>query len=334
MTGETAGNEILPWHRGCWDTLRAARDADRLPHALLIAGPAGVGKRRLVSLFARSLLCQRLDSEGFPCGICRDCQLLAAGTHPDYLQIGPDEQGKSKEIRVDTVRRLVDADALTASRGVFKVILVDPAQQLNTAAANSLLKTLEEPAPGTLLFLISEQPGRLPATIRSRCQVLKVPVPAESVALEWLSGQAAGGVDLALLRLAQGAPLRALLLSETGQLAEREKAFSGFAAVGNGVRDPIAEAAAWSHREPAVVLDWLSSWLSDMLRLTSGHPKPRLDNVDKVDVLRALAERLEPAEGHRFLRDILRARKRDHTTLNPLLLYESLLVEWAGIARL
>jgi DNA polymerase-3 subunit delta' len=337
MTGSATVETLLPWHVSSWEILRSARAANRFPHALLVTGPAGVGKRRLVSLLAHSLLCPHADDQGNPCGRCRDCALWAAGTHPDYVEIRPDSEGQSDEIRVDAVRRLAKADALTAHRGGYKVIVIDPAQNMNTAAANSLLKTLEEPSTSTLLCLICEQPSVLPATVRSRCQVLRVPVPPRDDALAWLRQQAqvadADADAEKLLNLAHSAPLRALALVNTEQLTVRDGLFDGFAAVGHGTRDPIAEAAGWNQYEPAILLDWLSGWISDLLRLASGHATPRLINIDKADALRSLARRIDERAGHRFLQEILRAKAAEGSTLNRLLLYESLLVEWMRVTN-
>jgi DNA polymerase-3 subunit delta' len=319
----------LPWHDPCWALLRAARAASRLPHALLVTGPTGVGKRQLIERLAHGLLCCRPTESGEACGDCRDCDLWAAGTHPDYLRIGSDPDGQSDEIRVDTVRRSTDAEALTAHRGGFKVIVVDPAQRLNAAAANALLKTLEEPSPGTLLCLICEEPSRLPATVRSRCQLLKVPVPSDDIALTWLQAQGMASKDATkLLGLAHGAPLRALALAGSGQLKGRDNLFSGFAAVGHGTRDPIAEAAGWNQHDPAILLDWLGTWVSDLLRLASGHAAARLINADKAEMLRELSRRIDLRRGHRLFQEILRARAAQDSTLNRLLLYEWLLIEW------
>ena len=325
---------LLIWHRACWDTIDRARRADRLPHALLVTGPAGVGKRRLVALLAHSLLCSRPDAQGLACGGCRECELIAAGTHPDLAAIGPDPESKSDEIKVDAIRRLADSDALTAHRGGRKVIVLDPAQNMNLSAANSLLKTLEEPSPGTLLCLVCEQPSRLPATIRSRCQELKVPVPPPAVASEWLCRNTDCTDAATLLRLAHGAPLKALALAQDGLLAHREEIFGGFSAVTSGVRDPIAEAAAWNKYEPAILLDWLSAWVSDLLRLASGHPDPSLTNPDKAKILRTLAGTINTVAAHRYLQHVLLARASEGSPVNRLLLYESLLVEWARITAL
>lgn len=327
MTSET----LLPWHEAAWEILDRARRAGRLPDALLFTGPSGVGKRHLVERLAHSLLCAGPNERGLGCDRCRECELLAAGTHPDYLKIGPDPEAKSDEIKVDAVRRLAESDALTAHRGGRKMIVLEPAQNLNVSAANSLLKTLEEPSSGTLICLVCEQPSRLAATIRSRCQELKIPVPPESDALEWLRGRTDSAEAAILLRLAHGAPLRALALADENRLPLREKAFSGFTEVGRGVLDPIAAAEAWSKDEPNILLDWLSSWVCDLLRLASGHPAPWLTNPDKVETLIGLARRIDSAAAHRYLRRLLDARSTEDRSVNRLLLYELLLVEWARI---
>ncbi|MCG6860639.1 MAG: DNA polymerase III subunit delta' [Chromatiaceae bacterium] len=323
----------LPWHETCWNTLRGAKESGHLPHALLVTGPPGVGKRRLVTLLSCSLLCAKPDGRGLACGHCRECELLFAGTHPDYIEIGPDLESKSSEIKVDTIRRLADSDALTAHRGGFKVIVLDSAQNMNLSAANSLLKTLEEPSPDTLLCLVCEQPGRLPATVRSRCQELRVPIPSEAQAIPWLQQHTSAADAATLLRLAHGAPLKALALENDGLLSLRARAFTGFVEVASGVRDPIAEATEWNRQAPAILLDWLAGWLSDLLRLASGHPAPVLINQDKIADLRNLAETLDPRVGHHYLMQILEARADEHSSLNSLLLYESLLVKWARSFR-
>jgi len=338
MNPQTGIKAPLPWHMASWQRIRQARVAGRLPHALLVTGPAGVGKRHLVAALSSSLLCARPDAGGLACGHCRECELLAVGTHPDYLEIGPDPESKSDEIRVDAIRRLTESDALTAHRGGHKVIVLDPAQNMNLSAANSLLKTLEEPSPDTFLCLVCEQPGRLPVTIRSRCQKLRIPAPPEPQALEWLRAHNDSADAEALLRLAYGAPLQALALQQENRqqedrVSQRSQAFAGFVAVAGGIRDPVTEAAAWSEHEPAILLDWVYAWVSDLLRLASGHPAPRLINQGKREELRNLAQLLEPRAGHLYLMQLTEARADGYGSVNRLLLYESLLVQWARIFR-
>ncbi len=322
-----------PWLAPHWAALQRTRASGRLPHALLIAGPAGVGKRLLADLLIRSLLCQAPGSDSLPCGTCQDCRLCAAGNHPDLVRLGPDPEGKSDEIKVAGIRDLVESEGLTPSRGPHKVILIDPAERMNPSAANALLKTLEEPAPGTLFCLIAERVHLLPATVRSRCQRLILGLPQEDQALGWLGGRVAGRDPRLLLRLAHGAPLRALALADADLLARRDTACAGFVAVGQGGRDPVAEAQAWGDLSPRVSLEWLGGWVSDLLRLAADGRAAYLSNPDKREALAVLAARLDPQAGHRYLQRVLAARASQDNPLNPQLLHEALLIDWAYLAR-
>jgi len=362
-------SELPPWLEAPWTTLRRAREVGRFPHALLLAGPAGVGKRTLLKALTEALLCPHPDARGFACGNCPDCRFLAAGTHPDLVRVEPEEDSKTGEIKVDAIRALAGAEGLTAHRGGWKLILIDPAHRMNVSAANALLKTLEEPAPSTLICLVSEQPSRLPATIRSRCQTLRLAVPPEAEALAWLGPRTPGFAAATLLHLAHGAPLSALAWADQERLALREKLFLSFIEVAQGRRDPLSEAAVWNQVDLVLIIDWLGAWLSDLLRLvpclasspapgpasnlavnsvtssrrtpaSSSAPDPegapqaaRLINGDKACILSALAPRLDPAAAHRFLRQVWRAGASETANLNRLLLLESWLLEWAGLCR-
>ncbi len=333
MTNETRDLAPPPWLGASWDLLQRARKAGRLPHALLVTGPAGVGKRLLVDLLARSLLCQTPGPDGYPCERCQDCHLVRVGNHPDLLRVGPDPEGKSDEIRVGSIRDLVESEGFTPTRGTHKVVSIDPADRMNPSAANALLKTLEEPSSGTLFCLVTERAYMLPATVRSRCQRLALSLPDEVDALGWLTGKIKAGDPGLLLRLAHGAPLRALDLADAALLARRDAAFEGFLAVGQGLRDPVSEAQAWGDLAPRVSLDWLGGWVSDLLRLGTDGGAVYLGNPDKRAVMGQVAEGLDLGSGHRYLQRVLRARASQDSPLNTQLLHESLLIDWARFAR-
>jgi DNA polymerase-3 subunit delta' len=320
----------LPWLLDDWLRLDGARRAGRLAHGLLFSGPRGIGKRHLVELFARALLCSSPTTGGLACGRCADCVLVAAESHPDLLRVGPDPEAKSEEIPVAAIRALVERGALTPSRAAWKVTLVDPADQLNPAAANALLKTLEEPPGAAIIALIAERPGRLPATIRSRCRQIRIPAPPTEQGLDWLVGRVPeADADAALrLCLAHGAPLRALEELDAELLRQRHERFAAFLAVARGERDPVAEAAAWNSLGARLCLDWLAGWIGDLVRLGATEHPIRLNNPDCSDALSGLARRLEPAPLHRLLQRILRARALVETRVNPQLLLESLSIEW------
>jgi len=171
-----------PWIAKEMATLAAARKADRLPHALLIHEAPGSGGDWLAKWAAQLVLCQ--DAQNAPCGVCPGCHRVATAQHPDLIVLQPIEE--SRQIRIEQIRELSEELSLTAHQGSYKVAVVTPADTMNRFAANALLKTLEEPPPRTLLMLVVTQPSRLPATILSRCQRIRVHAPARDEAVWWL----------------------------------------------------------------------------------------------------------------------------------------------------
>ncbi len=233
------------WLTGIKSELGARLEAGTLPHALLLLGAAGLGKRALARWLTRRALCARPTPEGDGCGQCRSCGLFAAGTHPDYFHYTP-EEGK-QQIGVDQIRDLISRAALTRSESEFQVFLIEPAERLNANAANALLKTLEEPTPGTLLLLLAERRDALPATVISRCQVLEVRPPSREQALAWLAAAhpeaAAPAREQALA--AAGSPGRAAELLAAGT-AESVAGLTGdLVMVAEGRADVAGIAGAW-----------------------------------------------------------------------------------------
>lgn len=321
---------VLPWQSPLWRRLQAALRQGRLPHALLISGRRGLGKRRLAEGFARSLLCAAPGPDGVACGDCRACQLCAAGTHPDLSLLVPDPEAKSEDIKVDAVRAMIEAGALTAHAGGYRVLIIDPAEQMNLSAANSLLKTLEEPAAGNLLILVTAQPQRLPATIRSRCQQLLLPPPTESAGVAWLERQGLTPENaLLLLRLAGGAPLGALGLADPALLDQRADAFGGFLGVGLGAADPVRVAESWSKLDGGLLLQWLLGWLQDLALLQVGQAEPRLSNPDRRGDLGRLSQRLPARSIHRLYARVLGLQRGKGTTINWQMALEAFLVDWS-----
>ena len=208
--------EIYPWLSGHWSFFLQRLEADKLAHALMIEGPSGVGKTQLARAMIARLLCR--EDQPRACGQCRSCQLLVSGAHPDYFDLQPEED--SKVIKVDQVRALIGKLDLTTSISERKVAYIHPADVMNGAAANALLKSLEEPAGNTVLILVSDNPGRLPVTIRSRCQSISINQPDARQVQDWLehaSGSPSEQVSAAL-QAAGGSPLRAAQYLDSPEL--------------------------------------------------------------------------------------------------------------------
>lgn len=198
----------MPWLHRFGQQMASALQRDQLAHAWLLQGAAGIGKRALAEYLAQLLLCAE-PHDGQPCGHCRSCQLIAAGTHPDRLELVPEESGKP--IKIDAVRGRIAQLQLTPQVAKRKVVIIDPAEAMNANAANALLKTLEEPPGNATLLLISHAPGRLLATIRSRCQKLNIPTPGRAEAMAWLTRASSASSEqiAAALLQSSGLPLLA-----------------------------------------------------------------------------------------------------------------------------
>lgn len=348
-----------PWHLSAWQALHQRA---QLPHALLLAGDAGTGKRRFADAFAASLLCEA-PRESQACGLCKACLLLSAGTHPDLhvvvpeaLRAGvdPGEEGDgsgrkrkpSAEIRVDDIRQLRDFATQTAQFGGRRIVVIDPAEAMNANGANALLKTLEEPGPGLMLLLVCDAPAALLATIRSRCQMLRLPSPARMEALDWLARQTGDNAGAEALLAAAGSPLRALQIAGDDDWIRLRRQLAGLlvdALTGQASPVRFAEAAAKAGKvaddaeqasEP-LLLDWLPGFLADAVRLAEGVPAGRLRNADLERDLRRLVEARTTQTLFLLADDLMHLRRQCQTAsgLSRQLLWEELLLRWSPRTR-
>jgi DNA polymerase-3 subunit delta' len=242
---------IPSWHAEHWARLQARRERGALPHALLLCGPQGLGKRDFLRRLVRGLLCQRPQA-GDACGACRSCLLFDAGTHPDYvaLSFGLRKDGVQRtDIVVDQIRDLSARLATASQFGGWQIASIDPADAMNTAAANALLKTLEEPASQTMLVLVADAPWRMPATIRSRCQRIDFQLPKQEESLVWLKQAGVRDAEAALAA-AGGNPGLARIWSEEGALAQRQEVRKDLAALASGRGDALAMGKRWLDDAP------------------------------------------------------------------------------------
>lgn len=244
-----------PWQQRAHAQMADAFRAGRLGHAQLICGPAQLGKRALATRMARRVLCEAASGDD-ACGACRSCRLFDAGTHPDYRVVSfiPNREGTRlrTEIVIDQMRELAGQLALTPQFGRAQVAVVDPADAINHAAANALLKTLEEPMPGRYLWLVSAHPMRLPATIRSRCQRIELRLPPADEAAAWLAAQGHAPGDAAeALKAARGHPGLADDWLRNGGLALRKAVLSDLQRLWKGEVTPLEVAQRWTSDDQA-----------------------------------------------------------------------------------
>lgn len=314
-----------PWHDAIWASLTAR--LERLPHALLLQGAAGLGKQLFARRFAATLLCARPDPKMAACGRCHGCQLFAAGNHPDLRQLAPVEDRRS--IVIDQVRDLGAFFALRPHTSARKVAILAPADSMNIHAANSLLKILEEPPLGSVLLLVSHQPTRLPATVRSRSHRVTFPVPERAQALTWLSAQVGASAGL-LLDLAAGAPLKALVLAEGGFLASREEFLRDLGLLLAGRGDPLACAQRWKGAGAEVSLGWLAGFIADLIRcLAVRSGETRVLNPEAPGFLQNHKNILYLNVLFVYLDVVSNARNALFSgSLDELLILEDLLIRW------
>lgn len=306
-----------PWTAAAREALTTALREGRLPHALLLHGADGAGQTGLAWWSAQLALCDRPQSA--PCGRCSSCRLFLAGNHPDIRSITLEE--KASFIKVEQVRELSAAMALTSYRGRRKVGIIAPADRMNTFSFNALLKTLEEPPPETLLILAASRLDRLPRTVVSRCQRIRIPNPPGAEAEAWLERIEPGPDWGLLLELAAGAPLKALDLAHAGVAA---LAGDMEAALGRRLADPLALALAWSRDRPAERLAWLEHWLAAGIRAGLTRGSDAINNNSDIPLPSGVGG-VNITAAFRLLDRIREARALLETSLNTQLLFEDLL---------
>ena len=321
---------IHTWHQAAIEQVKATLGNDRLAHALLVSGVPGIGKRQFAETLAQYLLCQEPRDDGLlPCGVCKACHMFGAGTHPDALSVVP--EGAAGSIRVDAIRALVREMALTAQFGNRRVALIAPADAMNVNAANSLLKTLEEPPAGTFLILVTARPGLLLPTVRSRCQSIRLHAPEPAHALPWLQAQL--GEDAPRwLSVARGAPLRALEMAGEQPREFRDTLLQVFCHLVNGDLDPVRAAAKYARCELVQLLEWLDAWTTDLIRLRCTDGTASAYNQDLGERLKPSVARLDTMALFGYL-DHLRLIASGSAALNTQLAVEDVFIRASRLPR-
>ena len=322
--------EAYPWQDGLWQQL-AGRT--QYAHAYLLHGPQGIGKRALAERLMALLLCQR-PADGHACGGCKSCMLLAAGSHPDNFVLEPEEADKG--IKVDQVRELVGFVVQTAQLGGRKVVLIEPVEAMNINAANALLKSLEEPSGNTVLLLVSHQPSRLLATVKSRCVQQACPLPTQKASLAWLAQALPDMPDqprAELLTLAAGSPLAAVRLHTAGIIEQRALVVEGVKKLLKGQQTPTQLAEAWNSVPLLLLFDWFCDWTNLILRYQLTEDEDGLGLNDMRKVVQYLAGKSPQSKVLAMQDWVLMQRQKvlSKANLNRVLLLEALLVSWVAL---
>ena len=327
-------NSLYPWLEKYWQQVISLKEQSRLPHALMLRGANGLGIEDLARVIGTSLLCRKPTAEGFSCGQCSDCRLIAAGTHPDYHLVTVAED--KKLISVDQIRALVRVCTERPHQGGYRIVIIDPCASMNISAANALLKTLEEPGDNTLLILVSSTTNLLPATIRSRCQLMSIDVPSETEGMNWLSEHHPNDelTSLLALRLSSHAPLEALTLLTSEQLHVRQSFIAGMARAAEGHLDPIKLVATLNKNDFPSSIDWMYSLALDAKKLSHQVAKEKLINNDHLPLVQKLTSKMS----NRFdvwVDNLIEARRLLATTsnINPQLITEDLMFRWIAIFK-
>ncbi|MDX1496261.1 MAG: DNA polymerase III subunit delta' [Salinisphaeraceae bacterium] len=326
-------NEYLPWHKQQWQLVSSALRDQRLPHALLLHGPSGLGKSLFKEQLARLLLCSEpqpsTDSVALKaCGECKVCrQFSEEGIHADMYRLEPEEPGKP--IKIAVTREAIEFCTLASHYGGQKLVLIEPAEALNLNAANALLKTLEEPTSDTTLVLVSHQASKLLPTIRSRCLQIRFNKPERASAIQWLEAQGLSNAG-ALLDEVQGYPLHARAMTESDLINWRKDRDKELLLFVQENRSASGLAKLWANHDPEAIHTWLYDRLRRIVWLKSGQPTGLDDKNSDISKLASMPQfnRIEE-----LFEQINNLKSYDIFNINNQLQIESLLISLVNDAN-
>lgn len=328
--------EIYPWQEKLWQSLNQGRQ--KLHHAFLMHGRAGIGKYDFALNFSKALLCPNADEHGHACNQCPSCHWFDDESHPDFRLISPEQETatdeesaaakktkKKTQISVAQIRELSDFLSLSSHQtSGLRIVLIHPAEALNLASANALLKMLEEPAPGVIFILIAHQLQRLLPTIVSRCHKLSMPVPNQAQSLAWLSGQGVKNADLQLAYL-EGSPIQ--VLSEQAQFAQFSEIWKHLALGYKMEPQSAAPIVIANSVETGVIA--IQKWLYDIVAIKLGQQARY--HLQHARALQVLADKVNLGKLFDLQKKANELRKLATHPLNHELQMESLLLDYTKL---
>jgi DNA polymerase-3 subunit delta' len=338
---------IYPWQNEVWQILARG-------HALLLKGGKGIGKLGFAQYLAKYLLCEKLSSKSEACENCPSCRWFEQGGHPDFCLVEPEalselsdeinmrvrsdaeansevkssntksKKKPSKQISVAQIRALTDLINMSSHRGGYKIILIHPAETMNAAAANALLKNLEEPPSQTLFILVTHRPHYLLPTLRSRCRQIAMPTPDFTQSIDWLDQQGIKNPK-ASLAVAGYAPLAALEYNDEEYFLQHEAFIKHISALKSF--NPISLAEEIQKSDLPTVVNWLQKWCYDLIsfRLTGSIRY----HLSMQTTIKALVPKIDPRQLASYLRSLIDMQRLSHHPLNPRLFLEEMLISYA-----
>ncbi len=321
---------IYPWQEDLWQQFVRYLNHKRLAHAILVSGPPGIGKREFCLTYIQRMNCTAPNGQPYPCGACKGCHLTRAGTHPDVRLTHAGEGERSsriEQIRVDDIREINRFISLSRQQGRYKVVCINQADRMNINAANALLKTLEEPPSGSVLFLISHRADSLPATIRSRCQTWKFNTPDPQLALKWLQEKADHPAWGSLLAVSGGRPLLAWELHSSGLGKVRTAFYEHMNRFVQGQEAVTGISASLQNEDPERVAGWLQAWCGDLIRFHFEKDPDTIENPDITQSLHGIAEHVDLQSLFGCLGRLAESRRIARAPMNQRLFIEDMLVQ-------
>ncbi len=311
------------WHQKSWDQLVIARNAKHLPHAILLAGAKGTGTQAFAQALVNSLLCESPLENYHACGECKGCRVRKGDVHPDYFQIAI--EANKTQILIDQIRELNDFLHMSRSYLTSRVAFINPAEALNMNAANSLLKSLEEPANNSVIVLLTAQLSTLLPTIKSRCQILHLATPSKTIALQWLSEQSIQHSPEELLEMSSGKPLYALALDNEEHFKRRNDFANDLLAVMMQQQSLTEISKKWQTASKDELLSWQIHWVQQLIKYPF--------NKVQAQAILQIPHVVDSAKLWQLYDQLIKLRRLAHTSLNAQLFIESMLLLWMKLSK-
>jgi DNA polymerase-3 subunit delta' len=319
-----------PWHDSSWEKFVTARSRNHLPHALLISGSEGIGKLGFAKKIVNALLCTSpVDNQA--CQNCKSCKTYQANANPDFINIELLED--KQQISVDQIRKLSDFINYTRSYNAYRVVLINPVERMNKNAANSLLKSLEEPAENTVIILVATSLGNILPTIKSRCQLLTLPSPSNQQASLWVKEYSKHTNPEVLLSIANGQPLTALTITDD-EIQNRVELAADLLSICKKQITVTEIAKKWEKQDHAMLLNWQITWLQKFIKNNN------IESFSADDEQGVLATTLEELKTYvsdngawELYQQLIHQKQYIHTSVNALLFSENMLMLWLQANR-